>query len=298
MVYVITGATSFIGIELIQHLHFSGEEVIAVCRNNSKKISKLPKGVRIVNATMDEYENLHTLILHADIFIHLAWEGTGHSGRDLENIQNKNISNTLAAMISSHKMGCKLFVVSGSQAEYGIVNTTITEETECNPFSEYGRAKLEVLKQGITLSQELGLKYIHLRIFSIYGENDHPWTLFSTCVNKMINNEEISLSNCTQYWNFLYVKDAVLLILKLCNRCLIDENFHYDIYNIASNDTRVLKDYIEEIRNLLSSKSILKYGDIKGTNIVSLQPSIDKIMNTIGDFSFTSFNNVIRKYND
>lgn len=298
MIYVVTGATSFIGFELIQHLHLNGEEVIAVCRNHSNKQSKFPKGIKIVHATMDEYENLHNLIPHADVFIHLAWEGTGHSGRDIKEIQNNNINNTLAAIISSQKMGCKLFVESGSQAEYGIVNTTITETTECNPFSEYGKAKLEVLKRGTALSKELRIKYMHLRIFSIFGENDHPWTLFSTCIDKMLKNEDIPLSDCTQYWNFLYVKDAVLLIHKLCAKLLSNNNYHSGIYNLASNDTRVLKDYVEEMKNILNSKSTLKYGDVKVANPVNLQPSIDKVVETVGNFTFTPFCSIVRKFND
>ena len=95
MVYVITGATSFIGLELINYLHQNGEEVIAVCRSNSNKLSAIPTGVKVVYASMDEYAQLHQVITHADIFINLAWEGTGHSGRDITDIQNNNIKNTI-----------------------------------------------------------------------------------------------------------------------------------------------------------------------------------------------------------
>ena len=162
MVYIITGATSFIGLELVNYLHQNGEEVIAVCRSNSNKRSAIPTGVKIVHATMDEYAQLHQVIPHADIFINLAWEGTGHFGRDITTIQKDNIKNTLAAMISSQKMGCKLFVESGSQAEYGTVETIIKEETTCNPFSEYGKAKLEVLENSnIVRSKQKILATIH-----------------------------------------------------------------------------------------------------------------------------------------
>ena len=61
----------------------------------------------------------------------------------------------------------------------------------------------------------------------------------------MLNNEEIELSSCTQHWNFLYVKDAAALIHKASRNAFLDKNFHFGIYNLASNDTRVLKDYVE-----------------------------------------------------
>lgn len=298
MIYVITGATSFIGLELIRFLNFSGEEVIAICRKNSNKQVDIPCGVRIVHASMEEYDELHKFINKADIFINLAWEGTGHLGRNLTNIQQDNVKNTLAAMSSAKKMGCKLFLESGSQAEYGTINTIIKEDTECHPFSEYGKAKLEVLKKGQLLSQELGLKYVHLRIFSIYGENDHPWTLFSTCIKKMKNDEDISLSDCTQYWNFLYVKDAVSLIYKLIKEVISDKQHQCEIYNLASNDTRVLKDFVLEMKNTTSSNSKLKFGEINVSNRVNLQPSIEKLLKVIGNFEFTPFHKIIKNTYD
>lgn len=294
MVYVITGATSFIGLELINYLHQNGEEVIAVCRSNSNKLSEIPVGIKIVHATMNEYAHLHNTIPHADIFINLAWEGTGHSGRDITTIQKDNIKNTLAAMISSQKMGCKLFVESGSQAEYGTVETIIKEDTTCNPFSEYGKAKLEVLEKGRKLAQEIGLKYIHLRIFSIYGEKDHPWTLIMSSIDRMLKNENIQLSSCEQNWNFIYIKDAVYQIVKLCTHAITNRDFKHEIFNIASKDTRKLKDFVEQMKILTDSKSELEYGVIIPEHKVSLNPDITKIEKAIGNISTHEFEETIK----
>ena len=45
----------------------------------------------------------------------------------------------------------------------------ITEETVCEPKSLYGEAKLAMREKGEKLCSELGLRYIHARIFSAYG---------------------------------------------------------------------------------------------------------------------------------
>ena len=74
----------------------------------------------------------------------------------------------------------------------------ITEETACEPKSLYGEAKLAMREKGETLCGELGLRYIHARIFSAYGPGDHPWTLVESCLDAFLNNREMSLGACTQ----------------------------------------------------------------------------------------------------
>lgn len=189
--------------------------------------------------------------------------------------------------------GVSLFVESGSQAEYGTVIEKITEDTPCNPFSEYGKAKLEALKQGFLFAKQTGMKYLHLRIFSLFGENDHPWTLVMSCINKMLLNDPIDLSPCTQNWNFLYVKDAVRQIVGLCNYAVNSTEFQHEIFNIASKDTRVLMDFVKDMYSLTNSKSELNFGAIIPTNTVSLNPDTTKTEKAAGFISDYTFKDVI-----
>ncbi len=293
MKFVITGATSFIGLELIHLLLLQGHSVVAVCRGESQKLSAIPSGVTIVIADMSEYGDLQHFIERADIFINLAWGGTGHDDRNTVDIQKNNIIYTTAAIFAAVKMDCKLFVEAGSQAEYGSTLIPQREADECQPFSEYGKAKLKVKNVGFELSEQLGLKYIHLRIFSMFGENDHPWTLVMSAIRKMVHNEPIDLSSCTQNWNFVYAKDAVRMIMNLCVNAVNSSSFKHEVYNIASNDTRPLKDFVEEMKLLSKSESILHYGAIKPQNLVSLQPNMSKTLNASGFYEFHDFSEVI-----
>ena len=295
MKFIITGATSFIGLELIDYLLANNHSVVAVCRQNSKGLSRVPPGGEIVTAEMSDYGNLPTAISTADVFINLAWGGTGHDGRNVVDVQNDNITHTIAAMFAADKIGCKLFVEAGSQAEYGSTIEPQSEDSVCNPFSEYGKAKLMVKEELFKISEQLGIKYIHLRIFSIFGENDHPWTLVMSAIDKMLKNEQVDLSPCTQNWNFLYVKDAVKIITKLCDYAISTNGFTHEVYNIASRDTRILKDFVEEIKAITKSKSVLNYGSITPSNLVSLQPVISKMESASGIYEYTKFADVINK---
>lgn len=293
MKFVVTGATSFIGLELINLLLSQGHSVIAVCRKDSKKILSIPFGVSIVTAEMSEYGDLFHIIDHADVFVNLAWGGTGHDGRNVVDVQSDNVVNTTAAIFAADKMGCSLFVEAGSQAEYGSTTNPQIETDECQPFSEYGKAKLKVKNIGFCLSEQLGIKYIHLRIFSMFGENDHPWTLVMSVLRKMLSNEPVDLSLCTQNWNFVYVKDAVRMILSLCVKAIDNPNYLHEVYNIASKDTRTLKNFVEEMKKITISMSVLNYGAIMPQNLVSLQPDINKTLEVSKFQDFHDFKEVI-----
>lgn len=302
MRYVITGSTGFIGEELIRCLLSYGHTVYCVCRPNSAKVQKLPshENLEIIYATLSDYYCLDQKIPHADIFVNLAWDGITREGRDVTDIQRENIKYALQSMDAAQKMGCKVFVEAGSQAEYGIVNGPITEETPCSPISDYGKAKLALKDAASNHAEEIGLKYLHLRIFSVYGENDHPWAMIPACTAKMLNNEDVELSLCQQQWNFLYVKDCAKQIVLLSAWACNNMKGGHEVFNLASEDTRILKSYIEEMYKLTGSTSKLLYGKIVPQYLVSLNPDITKLKETIGfvsDYSFlTGYQNVIKKY--
>lgn len=295
MKYIITGASGFIGVEISKTLLEKGNTVYAVCRKDSKNLKDVPQhsNLKMVWADLDHLDDIQGQVDKADIFIHLAWQGTVGGGRNNYEIQENNKANAYTAMRVAKAMGCTVFVDSGSQAEYGTCTDLITEESPCNPFSDYGKAKLEVWQKGKILCEELGLKYVHLRIFSMYGENDHPYTLVMSIIDKMLRNElSIDLSSCTQMWNYIYCPDASKMIIGLCEHAFNTHSFKAEAYNIASDDTRVLKDFVERIKQLTNSSSKCNYGAIVPANLVTLNPCIDKTL-LVAPIKFTPFDDVI-----
>ena len=295
MRFVITGATSFLGVELTRYALSMGNEVTAVCRKDSAGLARLGTHpcLKLVHAAMAEYADLPDKIAQEDVFVNLAWEGTGHGERNVVDIQKGNIVHSLEAIKAAAAMGCRLFVEAGSQAEYGTVMERISETMPCHPFSEYGKAKLAVKEQGEEMAHALGMKYLHLRIFSLYGEEDHPWTLVMSSLQKMVRNEPVALSSCTQKWNFLYVKDAAKQIHLLCQHALKTPDYKAEVYHIASKDTRILKEFVTEMHRLSHSKSKLNFGAITPTNAVSLDPDTSKTEAATGFIADYAFNDII-----
>lgn len=277
MKFFITGASSFVGVEICRYLTEKGNEVIAMSRKDNEFLNTIAQGgnLQVFRADMQTLVE-KAIDVKADVFIHLAWAGTSHVERNNVVVQKENVSLSLEYVHLAKRMGCKLYVDAGSQAEYGIVPGVITEETECHPFSAYGKAKLQMFKKTSVLTEQLGMKYIHLRILSVYGENDHEETLIKTSLKKLLSNEPIEMRSGGQKWNYVYVKDAARQISELALYAVCKENFKQEIYNIASNDTRKLEDFIKVMKVITRSSSELFFGGYDSGKDVNLNPDTKK----------------------
>lgn len=277
MVFFITGASSFIGVELCRYLSDNGHKVVAMSRRQNERLEEIEKdgNLQVFRADMRSLL-VKAKVVKADVFIHLAWAGTTHEERNNPAVHEENVRLSLECVKLAKHMGCTLYVDAGSQAEYGIVPGIITEDTPCNPFSAYGKGKLKMYQESSVLTKELGLKYIHLRILSVYGENDHPNTLIISSLRKLKNNEPIEMRSGGQKWNYVYVKDVARQIAELSIHAVNDKDFHQDVYNIASNDTRKLQDFIIAMKEILGSESELSFGGYNPEKDVNLNPDTKK----------------------
>lgn len=274
---VIAGATSFIGKALIKSLFDRKYDIIAIVRKNSKKIKEIPYNdkINILELNLNEYHKMGQEVGSVDCYISLAWNGTRGNERNNEILQNENYTYNLQGFESMLKVGSLCLISVGSQAEYGNVLGKIKEDTKCTPNTEYGKAKLKLYRELKILTERYGVRYLEPRIFSIYGLGDFENTLIMNLIDKMQKNEDCNLTECTQKWNFLYVEDAANAIISL-----YESNCPSGIYNLASEDTRYLKNFVEEIHKLLGSDSVLNYGAIESpaTGIVSIDPDITKLL--------------------
>ncbi len=177
---VITGPTGAIGMALIKRCLELNTEVLAICHKGSKRISQIPQDerVKIIEADLHDYKDLNfDTNDEYEIFIHLAWNGTFGDTRNDMNIQSDNIKYTLDAVELAHRLGCKTFIGAGSQAEYGRVDKPIKPDTPTFPENGYGIAKLAAGQLSRIRCEQLGIKHVWARIFSVYGPYDGEYTM-------------------------------------------------------------------------------------------------------------------------
>ncbi len=277
---LVTGATSFIGINLIKEI-LKEYKVIAIVRSNSEKISLLPesKNLLILELEMKDYYKLPSLIKEPIYAItHLSWGGTRGSGRNNFDLQEQNFKYSIDVLHSAVKLNAKIFMSAGSQAEYGLQNDIITENTVPKPVTAYGKSKLKFYEYGMEFCKNNNIKFVEPRFFSLYGTGDYEGTLIMSMLDKMLKNEPCDLTDCTQKWNFLNIKDAVAGMKIL----LENEQVESGAYNFASNDTRKLKNFLLEMKDIADSKSKLNFGVISHNDSgkYGINPDITKLLNT------------------
>lgn len=285
---IITGATSFLGLHTVKELANSRNELYLFVRRESPGRSLIPvqPNIKVIWGTLDELERLTDTIKNADVLIHYAWDGSGYEGRANEEIQAKNIEYSMNALLIAERLGCSQFIFPGSQAEYGNCPDSVDETHICRPVSPYGRAKLEFSRQAETYLRNRRLNFIHLRIFSVYGFGDRESTLVNTCINQLNRFETVELGPCTQMWNFLYINDFTKML-----RLIIEKKIPAGTYNVAGNDTRVLREFAEEIYRLSNKSGTLHFQNASANpeGSPNLMPVIDKILNAVGPIPFTDF---------
>lgn len=292
---IVTGATSFIGRNLIKRLVDANWKVYAVIRKENIKDSILfsSANVEVISLVMEEYSNLAEYIKEpCDAYVSLAWSGTRGMQRDDKNQQEKNYVLSMLALEAVKNIGCKVVISAGSQAEYGLMTKEIKENDNCEPNTEYGKWKLEYYKNGMEFCKDNKIAFKEPRFFSLYGEDDYEKTMVLSILNNMLENRPCKLTKCIQLWDFLYIDDAIDGMLRLME-CECDNG----AYNFGSGDIRPLKDYVMEMYRITGTQSELMFGAVPYplTGIVNACPNICKLKEQTGWTPKISFEEGIRR---
>lgn len=260
---VITGATGFLGKNLTKKFYENGYEVWALVRPESKSKDKLKEfgdKIHVLECSIYDTKKIKTVIKHANAWFHFAWGGVNRAEIDSFEVQNKNINMSLCAIQNAQLLGCEIFMDAGSRVEYGVTDKIMKESLKCHPINAYGKAKLTFYQKAVDECKKTGMKYCHLRFFSVYGYGDHPWSIISTLLHELPQGNKVKLSACKHKWNFMYIDDAIDAVYSLYAAVVKNVSFKYGIFNVASEDTRELKEFVMEIHKILEEKGVLDFG--------------------------------------
>ena len=288
---VVTGATSMIGVALIEAALENRCDVYAIVRKNTKRLARLPKSdkLHIVYADLPDLNEVR-IPPSCDALYHFAWAGTSKSDRDDPEIQEQNIRYTLDAVNLACRTGCGLFVGAGSQAEYGPVRGCIDQNTRFAPVISYGAAKLAAGILSRKLCEKLGLIHAWGRIFSVYGRYDNQGTMLDYAIRQFLAGDTADFSPGLQMWNYLNERDAGRLFYQIGEKTKAHES-----YLIASGENKRLREYIMELAGCMDSESLCRFAPDDGIQPPGLYVDASKTFQALGMEPLISFKDGIRE---
>jgi GDP-4-dehydro-6-deoxy-D-mannose reductase len=237
MKIVITGASGFLGSNLVDKLKKNNHNVLPILRDTLNPLQ-----------TIFDYK--------PDIVIHCAWKG-GNNYRDVDDIsQISNVSDGIELLKVLASLSNKpKFIGFGSFAEYGEISNMAIEDDFEKPTNMYGLSKLTLKNYSEMFCKIHDIPWAWIRPCYVYGPGDVTTRLIPSVITKLIQEETITLDSCDKIIDYIYIDDFINFIYNIIIKSA------QGIYNICSGQQYRLRDVIQTIAILLDAEDKIEYKD-------------------------------------
>jgi UDP-glucose 4-epimerase len=213
---LVTGGAGFIGSHFVDLVVGGGSEVVVVDDLSSGTADSLPGDGRVQLLKKDFGTcNAQDFAGSFDAIVHLAAQpSVVTSWEQPMQAHESNLSLTLHAIMLAHELNIKRVIFASSAAVYGKPSEIPTRESsQTSPSSPYGLQKLTSERYGELFAGALGLTFVGLRFFNVFGPRQSPSSPYSGVISKFLAAMQRGLSvNMTgdgqQTRDFIYVKDV------------------------------------------------------------------------------------------
>jgi len=270
---VITGASGFIGKDLLKQLDVNAFDVTIVTRNKDKFNGHFIKSITIVEADLLTLHSLVAAFNQQDILVNLAAEVRNSDLLEATNVQGtKNIIQAIHQTSVSKVIHLSSVGVVGKG--YSQLPLLVDENTIASPANEYERTKWVSEQLFLEAAANGDFELAVLRPTNVFGEN-HPFNALLNLLGKIVSKKPLFYSSGAMV-NYVYVSDLNAFIVHL-----IKTNHFKGIYNVGKSIQ--LDAFYQLLMNELAIKTrIIKVPTIliklaKFLRIKKLQPISNKV---------------------
>ena len=270
---VITGASGFIGKNLLQQLDLSEFDVTLITRNSDKFEAQFAERFTIIEADLLQLDSLILAFNKQDVLVNLAAEVRNEELLEKTNVQGtKNI----IAAIRQSSISKVIHLSSVGVVGKGFSDAPLIVDEDCKPtpVNEYERTKLISEQLFLDDASKGGFELSVLRPTNVFGEN-HPFNALLNLMRKIVSKKPLIYANGAMV-NYVYVSDLNAFIIHL-----IKTNQFNGIYNVGKSIP--LKDFYLLLMKSLNCKTrIIKVPTIfiklaKVLRFSKLQPISNKV---------------------
>lgn len=254
---LLTGATGFVGSQVLRGLAERGVRVRVVSRDGKYDELGNLNAIESVIFTPDAFaENADwwaNTCKGIDIVIHIAWYA--EPGKYLQSPKNINcLKGTLCMAEGAIQAGVRRFVGIGTCFEYDLAGSRLSVETPLRPMTPYAGAKGAAF---MALSNWLPLQKVEFswcRLFYLYGEDEDSRRLVQYLHAKLAAGEPAELTSGAQVRDFLDVREAGNMIVEVALGSVQGP------INICSGIPVTVRQLAESIADEYGSRHLLRFG--------------------------------------
>lgn len=252
---LLTGATGFVGRQILSALATMNVPVTLVVRGELKRVESLP--VDRVILTDDAFAQSRSWWVEAlqgvDTVIHAAW--FAEPGQYIQSPINLDcLKGTITLAQACVDAGVRRFVGTGTCFEYDTDAGYLSVDTPLRPATPYAAAKAATY---LALNQSLpkaGVEFVWCRLFYLYGEGEDPRRLVPYIHQQMQQGEYADLTDGLQVRDYLDVRDAAAsIVTTACG--------HYTgPVNVCSGNGITVREMAVRIADTYGRPDLLRFG--------------------------------------
>ena len=256
--YLLTGATGFIGKQIIKSLSAKDITCRVIVRTGKKntldqelKIEKIIETDDIFSESVEWWINVTE---NVDVVIHSAW----YAEPGIYLTSNKNFDCLLGSLNMAKGAvisRVKKIVGIGSCFEYDLQYGILTVDTPLKPLTAYAVSKVCLFETLNFYLKQNDIIFNWCRIFYLFGEGEDERRFYAMLHTKLSNGESVELTSGNQIRDYLNVKDAANMITSIAL-----DNKEDIIYNICSGLPVTIRQFAENIADGYGKKLLLKFG--------------------------------------
>ena len=245
---LITGASGFIGANLVRNLINTKDQIHILIRKQSNlwRLNDIISECNVHFADISKIGDVRNMIskVKPEIVYHCATFGVYPNQKDASLMNQINFNGTSNLLTSLHENSeLERLVNLGSVFEYGSKSNSIKETDPTRPFDSYSGTKVSQIKLVEYYSHQKKLPAVTLRIFTPYGIFEEPDRLISDVMVAAVKKKSLKIFSRKAKRDFVYIDDVTSALIKASNKPGIEG----EIFNIGSGNPTS----IEELVNLV-----------------------------------------------
>jgi UDP-glucose 4-epimerase len=245
---LVTGASGFVGANLVRRLLRDGHEVHVFLRPEYQAWRLRGVGVHAYFVDLADRDQVREMLqrIQPEWVFHLAAYGAYSTQTGFARMAEVNLMGTASLVDACAETGVEAFVYTGSSSEYGYKDHPPREDEILEPNSHYAITKAAATHYCQFMARNTGVNAITVRLYSIYGPYEDPSRLIPTLISYGLQGKLPPLVSPTTARDFVYVDDAVDALIAVAQSVRPG-----GVYNLCTGVQTSLASVVETARKLM-----------------------------------------------